>query len=319
MQIDVFNGDADGICALVQLRLAQPAPQSRLVTGVKRDIQLLEHLSVQENDSVTVLDISLKKNRTALDRILQHGATVFYIDHHESGDIPQHPNLKVIINTAANTCTSLLVDQYLAGKYRAWAVAAAFGDNLIDSAEQAAQTLALSAHQLQQLKDLGVCINYNGYGSCISDLHFAPDVLYRELASYASPFDFMTDNSIIYEQLLRGYADDMELAQLIQPEYRTDAVAVYILPDEAWARRISGVFGNELANQNGARAHAVLSYNSQGGYQISVRAALNNKTGADELCSLFTTGGGRKSAAGINHLPLNELSTFITAFAQKYP
>ena len=24
MQIDVFNGDADGICALVQLRLAQP-------------------------------------------------------------------------------------------------------------------------------------------------------------------------------------------------------------------------------------------------------------------------------------------------------
>ena len=60
MQIDVFNGDADGICALVQLRLAEPK-QSKLVTGVKRDIQLLEHLSVQKNDSVTVLDISLKK------------------------------------------------------------------------------------------------------------------------------------------------------------------------------------------------------------------------------------------------------------------
>lgn len=60
MQIDVFNGDADGICALVQLRLAEPT-QSQLVTGVKRDIQLLEHLSVQKNDQVTVLDISLKK------------------------------------------------------------------------------------------------------------------------------------------------------------------------------------------------------------------------------------------------------------------
>ena len=317
MQIDVFNGDADGICALVQLRLAQPV-QSNLVTGVKRDIQLLEGLSIQKNDSVTVLDISLKKNRTALDRILQQGATVFYVDHHESGDIPQHPRLKAIINTAANTCTSLLVDEHLGGKYRAWAVTAAFGDNLLDSAEQAAHALSISGNQLKQLKDLGVCINYNGYGSNITDLHFAPDVLYRELVPYRSPFDFMTDNSIIYEQLLTGYSDDMTQAQHVKPEYLNDAIAVYLLPDEAWARRVSGVFGNELANQNPERAHAILSCNAQGGYQISVRAPLINKTGADELCSSFTSGGGRKSAAGINHLPRDELSTFIAAFAKKY-
>ena len=317
MQIDVFNGDADGICALVQLRLAQPA-QSKLVTGVKRDIQLLDKLSVQKNDQITVLDISLKKNRTALDRILQQGVSVFYIDHHESGDIPQHPNLKAIINTAANTCTSLLVDQYLGGKYRAWAVTAAFGDNLIDSAEQAAQALSLTENQLNQLRDLGTCINYNGYGSTITDLHFAPDALYRELAPYTSPFDFMRGNSITYQQLLSGYADDMEQARHVKPELRTDAVIVYILPDEAWSRRISGVFGNELANQNPASAHAVLSYNAQGGYQVSVRAPLTRNTGADELCSSFATGGGRKSAAGINHLSLNELSTFIAAFAKKY-
>ena len=37
---DVFNGDADGICSLVQLRLAEPR-ESTLVTGVKRDINLL--------------------------------------------------------------------------------------------------------------------------------------------------------------------------------------------------------------------------------------------------------------------------------------
>jgi hypothetical protein len=318
MQIDVFNGDADGICALVQLRLAQPA-QSKLITGVKRDIQLLEPLSVQKNDSVTVLDISLKKNCLALDRILRQGAIVFYVDHHESGDIPQHPNLETIINTVANTCTSLLVDQYLKGKYRAWAVTAAFGDNLIDSAVQAAQTLSLSDKQLKQIRDLGVCINYNSYGDSITDLHFTPDVLYRELAAYASPLDFIIDNSIIYEQLLAGYADDMSQAQDIKPEYQTDTISVYILPDEAWARRISGVFGNELANQSPARAHAVLSYNAQGGYQISVRAPITNKTGADELCSSFATGGGRKGAAGINHLPINKLPTFIAAFAKKYP
>ncbi|MFZ2169524.1 MAG: DHH family phosphoesterase [Methylococcaceae bacterium] len=317
MQIDVFNGDADGICALVQLRLAQPAT-STLVTGVKRDIQLLERVFVQENDQITVLDISLEKNRAALDRILQQGAHVFYVDHHQAGDIPLHPNLKTFINTSAITCTSLLVDQYLEGKYRAWAVTAAFGDNLTGSAEQAAHALSLTASQLKLVKDLGVCINYNAYGNSVIDLHFAPDALYRELVSYASPFDFMVDNSAVYQKLLAGYADDMAQAQHITSEFSTDAIAVYILPDEAWARRVNGVFGNELANQNPARAHAVLSYNAQGGYQISVRAPLTNNSGADELCSLFTTGGGRKSAAGINHLPLDQLSGFIMAFEQKY-
>jgi hypothetical protein len=317
MQIDVFNGDADGICALVQLRLAQPA-QARLVTGVKRDIHLVEQVHVQPNDTVTVLDISLKQNRTALDRILQQGASVFYVDHHDSGDIPQHSHLTTLINTAANTCTSLLVDQHLGGKYRAWAVTAAFGDNLIDSAQQAAKPLSLSANRLKQLNDLGVCINYNGYGNSIADLHFAPAMLYRELERYASPFVFMADNPVIHQQLLTGYAEDMSQAQAIRPEYQTDTVSVHILPDAAWARRISGVLGNQLANQNPERAHAVLSYNAQGGFQISVRAPLTTKTGADELCSSFITGGGRKSAAGINHLPIDELPAFMAAFEKKY-
>ncbi|MGZ8226886.1 MAG: DHH family phosphoesterase [Methylococcaceae bacterium] len=317
MQIDVFNGDADGICALVQLRLDQPA-ESKLVTGIKRDIQLLEKISVQKNDQVTVLDISLEKNRTALDSILESGASVFYVDHHQPGEIPKHPNLTTLINTDANICTSLLVNQHLQGKYLAWAVTAAFGDNLIEVAEQAAKPMGLSEAQLKQLKELGTCINYNGYGSSVSDLHFAPDALYRELAPYASPFDFIGNNAVIHEKLLTGYTDDMNQALHMKAEYQTAAVAVFMLPDEAWARRISGVFGNELANLNPARAHAVLSYTKQGDYQISVRAPLTNKTGADELCSAFPTGGGRKSAAGINHLPLDQLSTFISAFEQKY-
>ncbi|EMI16065.1 phosphoesterase, DHHA1, partial [Rhodopirellula maiorica SM1] len=54
---DIFNGDADGICALHQLRLADPQP-SRLVTGVKRDINLLKRVSADAGDQLTVLDIS---------------------------------------------------------------------------------------------------------------------------------------------------------------------------------------------------------------------------------------------------------------------
>ena len=170
------------------------------------------------------------------------------------------------------------------------------------------QCLSLSLSQLSQLRDLGVFLNYNGCGSVVSDLHFSPDVLYRELVTYESPFDYIAANDSSYQQLLAGYAKDIAQAQAIKEEYCTAAIAVYRLPDEAWARRISGVFSNELANKMPSRAHAIISYNAHGGYQISVRAPLVNKAGADELCSLFSTGGGRKSAAGINHLPYDAVS-----------
>lgn len=61
---DVFNGDADGICALVQLRLAEPKP-AELITGVKRDISLLNKLPVEACD-VTVLDISFESIYVAI-------------------------------------------------------------------------------------------------------------------------------------------------------------------------------------------------------------------------------------------------------------
>lgn len=315
--IDIFNGDADGICALLQLRLARPK-DSLLITGIKRDIKLLERVEVNPGDELTVLDISLEKNQTGLERVLEQGASVFYVDHHRSGSIPEHPALQTIIDTDPNTCTSLLVDHYLKGKYRAWAVTAAFGDNMIQSAEGAAKALSISPDQLASLKILGTCLNYNGYGSCIEDLHFPPDQLYRELAPFESPFEFMAEKSAIYQQLKAGYFDDLANAENIKPEHATDSIVIYLLPDEVWSRRISGVYANQLANEYPDRAHAILSHNRTDGYLVSVRAPLNNKIGADELCSEFPTGGGRKGAAGINHLPIEDMSKFIGRMAAKY-
>jgi hypothetical protein len=62
----------------------------------------------------------------------------------------------------------------------------------------------------------------------------------------------------------------------------------------------------------------VLTRKPQGGYLVSVRAPLTNKTRADEICSQFETGGGRKGAAGINHLPETELDRFINVFFESY-
>lgn len=317
MHYDVFNGDADGICALIQLRLAQPL-ESSLITGIKRDIRLLDKVSVNPGDSLTVLDISFEKNNRRVLEFLNAGACIFYVDHHQSGTIPNHPNLTTLIDTDNAVCSSLLVNQHLDGKFPLWAVTAAYGDNLKHSADKLASTLRLSDSQLEKLNDLGVYINYNAYGSNLEDLHFRPDVLYNEMVRYVSPFDFIADNHAVFEKLENGYRQDMSNAEAIKPEYQSDAVCVFILPDIAWARRVSGVFGNHLANLNPNLAHAVLSNNQEGGYLVSVRSPINNKNGADEFCSGFATGGGRKSAAGINYLPTDQLSVFVDKFNDFY-
>ena len=310
--IDVFNGDADGLCALHQLRLADPA-DSTLVTGPKRDISLLNRVEARAGDHVTVLDIALSKNREALDKLLDAGARVRYFDHHQPGDIPVHPNFEPHIDTDANVCTSLLVNDYLKGRQRVWAVTAAFGDNLADAARQAAAPLKLSDSQLAQLQSLGECLNYNGYGETLEDLFFDPAALYRQLQPFADPFVFIAE-SPSYQTLKQGYEDDMARAVAVNATDARAAGRVFMLPPEKWARRISGVFGNQLAVESPTQAHAVLTARPEGGFVVSVRAPLEARSGADVLCSQFETGGGRKGAAGINHLPESEVDRFVSAF-----
>jgi hypothetical protein len=314
---DVFNGDADGICALTQLRNAEPL-ESTLITGVKRDISLLKQIDAQAGDSITVLDVSLDKNREALDQVLAAGAQVFYCDHHFAGDIPDSEGLTALINTEPDVCTSILINGHLQGAFLEWAVVGAYGDNLFDSAKTLAAPLALDASKLEQLKNLGTYINYNGYGSSLDDLHFTPEDLYHRVSPFTSPFSFMQEGADDFGKLEAGYSDDMGAAAALQAHQADDDTAVFILPNEAWARRVSGVYSNDLANANPGRGHAVLTEKANGNYLVSVRAPLNNKTGADELCMRFPTGGGRKAAAGVNDLPAEMLGDFMDQFAAFY-
>lgn len=314
---DVFNGDADGICALLQLRLAEPK-ESQLITGVKRDINLLRRVQANAGDYITVLDISMAKNQADLQRLLNTGAEVFYVDHHFAGDVPSSAALKTLINEAADVCTSLLVNHYLRGAYVAWGIVGTFGDNLKKSAMGMAKNIDLSAEQLQQLEDLGTYLNYNGYGSALDELHFNPAKLYQLASRYASPLDFVVAEADTYGKLEAGYQQDLSAAQAMNAVTANKAIAVFTLPDKPWARRVSGVFGNQLANQNPHRGHAVLTAKNNGNFLVSVRAPLNNKVGAASLCRQFATGGGREAAAGINDLPADKLDQFIDLFTKAY-
>ena len=306
---DVFNGDADGILSLVQLRRAEPR-KAELVTGRKRDIKLLGRVKAGAGDHVTVLDISMRSNADDLRRILGAGASVFYVDHHNAGDIPEHKNLNAIIDTSPEMCTAMLVDTCLDGAYRAWAVTAAFGDNFPKLARAKAEGRELP---LNKLARLGMLVNYNGYGGSVDDLLYHPADLYSELASFDTPMKFLNENMTVFDALEAGYETD--LAKAIQAKVidKTETGHVITLTDSAGSRRISGVHGNQLAQDNPNRAHAILTA-QKGGYLVSIRAPLKNRTGADTLAMKFETGGGRSAAAGINHLPDAELDRFIKAF-----
>lgn len=318
---DVFNGDADGICALLQLRLANPV-ESTLITGVKRDIQLLPKVlsdfSIQSGDEITVLDISMDKNKQALVSALDLGAKVFYADHHFAGDIPTSAHLSAHINEAPDTCTSLIINGHLKGQYPEWAITGAFGDNLKNSAQAVAKLAGVSGSDLQTLENLGIYINYNGYGAALEDLHFTPADLYRTLSAFANPLEFVLGNQADFSRLEEGYQSDMANAEQTKPHHTTDHIAVFVLPDQSWARRVSGVYSNDLTNQYPDRAHTVVTQKSNGNYLVSVRAPLNNKQGAVDLCRQFPTGGGRAAAAGINDLPADQLDVFIARFSEAY-
>ncbi len=317
MHYDVFNGDADGIIALLQLRLKSPK-NNKLITGVKRDIQLLKQVEATAQDSVTVLDISMAKNADALRNVLESGASVFYADHHQAGEIPQHAQLEAHIDLDANACTALIIDRYLQGEYHLWAITAAYGDNMIARADQLAMQAGLTEIQCEQLKALGTLINYNGYGEQLDDLHYHPAELYQALLVYASPFDVIKDPNSPYSTLKQAYEDDLNQALACQPYFQNAALSVFCLPNSKASRRISGVYGNLLANQHPESAHAVVTDNADDTYTVSLRAPLTNKQGAGALCSEFTTGGGREAAAGINALPKSQLDEFIQRVANYY-
>lgn len=312
---DVFNGDADGICALQQLRLARPLP-SRRITGVKRDIRLLRRVSPDAGDPVTVLDISMDSNRGDLLRILDAGAEVEYFDHHFSGDVPDHPRLRARLSRSPEVCTSLLVDGFLRGAHRSWALVGAFGDNLDAVAERLADE-RLREEEIETLRELGRLLNYNSYGRTVEDLHVAPDELFERLHPYRDPLEFAARDGA-FRKVREGYAADMAEAAGWKPEVQDAHLSVFVLPDEPWSRRISGTMANDLVRSHPDMAHALLVPNTASCYLVSIRVSPDGPLRADDFCREFDTGGGRATAAGINHLPRERVTEFVRRFREAF-
>ena len=305
---DIFNGDADGLCGITQLRLARSG-DGIPITGVKRDINLLKRVEAKTGDSMTVVDISLEQNHSALETLLAKGCSISWFDHHHSPDIPTHPLLSTHIDTHRSTCSSLIVNEFLGNKFHEWAVVAAFGDNLATSARRLAHANNINDKHLELFNQLGRCINYNSYGDTIGDLIIKPIDLYHKMVNLEHPLELINGSNIV-ETLQKNMDDDSKFAQQIPLAEINSRVAVVVLPNEKWARRVSGFYANQLANSFPDRSHAVL-IEKDNNFLVSLRAPKNEPFNAHKVAKIFPTGGGREAAAGIQHLSKQDQQKLI--------
>jgi hypothetical protein len=81
---------------------------------------------------------------------------------------------------------------------------------------------------------------------------------------------------------------------------------------------VIGVYANEMLLASPQNALSILIPKTQGGYVVSVRAPAYGRMGADDFCRKYKTGGGRKLAAGINHLDTADLDRFSDDFVQSF-
>ena len=303
---DVFNGDADGLCALVQMRLEDPK-DGEIVTGVKRNIRLFQNLNLSKGDSILAMDISLARNHDLVIEALQKGVEITWIDHHLPGDEIENENLSTHIDVSPDVCTSVIVDRLLQGKRKSWAAVAAFGDSMTETGNSLCEQCGM-IDEINSLKRLGRLLNYNSYGRNIEDLWINPKKLFQSLLEAEDPLTFIDTDE--YKLLSEGYDSDYSKAR--ECISSSEDKGFIILPNEAWAFRISGTLAHIIAEEEPDIPHIIATELENNALLISLRAPKNNPTGAGEICSRFG-GGGRAAAGGVDKLPMEYSADFINA------
>ncbi|WP_375326304.1 hypothetical protein [Candidatus Tisiphia endosymbiont of Nemotelus uliginosus] len=310
-----FNGDADGIAAVVQF-IHSGFIIDNFFTGHKRDQTLLRHGETLWNAKILACDIELAKNMDSVKKMLDNKCEMCWFDHHGNGEeklLLEYPNFTSNIDIAANTNTALIVYKLLnKPELLKWAIVGLFGDNIDGAALHYCQCLNLSQEEISILTNIGKLINYNSYGESFNDLIIDPIAILHKAKEFKDPITFFQQTDI-GERLAQCAREDLKLG-LSYCEENSQENYIILLPNLPWARRVYGTLGNYLVKQYKTKPVAILVDIGADHYLVSVRAPLDQPTGAGDLCRLFPSGGGRAGAGGINKLYKNSLEQFLESF-----
>jgi len=271
-RFSVCNGDADGLCSAVQWFMHEPSPAT-LVTGLKRELALLDRVDCGVGDEINIFDIAMsrKSHRTAALARSRRACALF--DHHAVvTDVPASALFEARIDAGCDSCTSLLVDRRIGGACHGWALVGTYGDNLSERADQLAVEWGFDIGDRQRLRRMGEAIDYNAYGDRESDVHVAPARLYDIMTRYRDPRDMLAQEAVVDEidALRRRTWTGRSRSRPLDESQ----CSVLVLPDEPWSCRALGSVANELANaETAARPHGAKAPPA-GGFMVSVRAPL---------------------------------------------
>ena len=148
------------------------------------------------------------------------------------------------------------------------------------------------------------------------DLHCHPAELAELMRPFRDPVSFIEQTGT-YAKLHACYEEDMAKARGVASRCGHEA-GIIVLPNEPWARRAIGVLTNELMQSRPNTALAILSPKASGGFTVSVRVPADNPVSAAEFCGGFETGGGRRSAGGINYLAEADLDRCAARFEARF-
>ena len=271
-------------------------------------------------DACTVLDVSLDVNRAGAAGAARRPASpVRYFDHHFAGEVPAHPRLEAHLDLEPQRLHQPArrpLPRRAGSAAGRWSGRSATAWSRRRARWRAAAGLAPAA--AERLQELGVAINYNAYGETIADLHVA--------ARRAGRGDGALRRSA---GLRRALADLPAPRRGVPRGHGAGAPARARAPGRGRgrvraARRGLGAARQRHAGQRPRQGprRAAPSPSSrrrpEGGYLVSVRVPRESSVSAEAFCRTFPTGGGRRTAAGINHLPGEELETFATAFEAQF-
>ena len=258
-----FNGDADGLCALQQLRLADPR-DATLVTGVKRDIQLLRRVNAAAGDEVTVLDISLDQNRD--DLLPAAGSGRF-------GSLFRPP-LRGRAAAAPRTSRRTSRNRPTSARAR-WSTAISPAAIARGPSSRPSATTCRSSPSRWPRPPASTrrrpprwsgsasasTTTPTGMPSAISAS--IPRIWRSRCCRSRIPMEFVR-RSPAYARLGARYEEDMQQARALKPARQVPGATMVVLPDEAWARRAIGVLANELTQAQPDCAIAILSPKAAG-------------------------------------------------------
>ena len=253
----VFNGDADGLISQHLMGLSGISPSLR-ITGLKREIVLLERIPPLKTANIYVFDISLESNRSGLLRLLENPEIrITWFDHHESGNLPVSPRLKTHIFNTRGTCSALIVHGEVPGSDRRWAAMAAFGDNVPEAAEALLRPKRISESETALLREAGELLNYNAYGETEEDVLFQPIKIAELLSPFRDPLAFIHESGI-FKPLRNQFREDEREVQNLLPHEEKGLARIYHLPAKPWARRLGASYVNRMARENPKMAVAIL-------------------------------------------------------------